>query len=212
MYQPLKGFLKQVIPSSMVAFVKKMKSKTLIEDRLRQTQAIYLEMGAGAKQGKNGWITLDMNKECDLYWDLRDGIPFPNESISKIYSSHLFEHLSYQEGQKLLGECLRVLIPGGWFSICVPNARIYVEAYLKSEVLDEHQFFQYKPGYYGLSGIDYLNYIAYMDGEHKHMFDEENLVAVLRQQFKNPCLRAFDPGLDRPERDFESIYAEVQKQ
>jgi predicted SAM-dependent methyltransferase len=111
-----------------------------------------------------------------------------------------------------LGECKRVLVPGGTFSICVPNARLYIEAYVRSNSLNENQFFDYKPAYNNTTRIDYVNYTAYMDGHHKYMFDEENLLYILKSNgFRNVRLRQFDSKLDLKVRDFESIYAEAEK-
>jgi predicted SAM-dependent methyltransferase len=212
MNDQLKKALKRILPSFIITFAKETKAKTYIKNIMSKKEYINLEIGAGDKRGENGWITLDVTKNCDIHWDLRKGIPFPNESIHKIYSSHLFEHLSFKDGQKLLDECLRVLVPGGVFSICVPNAKIYIEAYLKGEGLEKSKFFIHKPAYNDTSRIDYVNYMAYMDGEHKYMFDEENLVAILQKKgFMNVHLRNYDPNLDRQERDFESIYAEARK-
>ena len=57
-----------------------------------------------------------------------------------------------------------------------------------------------------------MNYVAYMDGQHKYMFDEKNLIFLLESKgFKNIRLREFDPDLDVKERDNISIYAEGQK-
>lgn len=185
-------------------------SKQKIKHILKKGEEICLEMGAD-KKGSNGWLTVDLTRNCDIFWDLRRGIPFPNESVSKIYSSHFFEHLTFKEGQILLDECLRVLIFGGTFSICVPNAKIYIEAYLKSE-LDLNRFGNHKPAYNNTTKIDYLNYIAYMDGEHKYMFDEENLLYILKAKgMKNVRLREFDPTLDLEKRHLESIYAIAEK-
>jgi hypothetical protein len=51
-----------------------------------------------------------------------------------------------------------------------------------------------------------------MDGEHKYMFDEENLVFILRSKgLKNVRLRQFDSSIDLQVRDFESIYAIAEK-
>lgn len=212
MNDQLKKALKRIIPSFIISFTKETKTKQCIKNIINKKEIIYLEIGAGDKKGENGWLTLDVTKSCDINWNLGKGIPFPNESIHKIYSSHLFEHFSFKEGQKLLDECLRVLVPGGLFSICVPNAKIYMEAYVKGECLDKSNFFIHKPAYNDTSRIDYVNYMAYMDGEHKYMFDEENLVAILQKKgFMNVHLRNYDPNLDRQERDFESIYAEAQK-
>ena len=103
-----------------------------------------------------------MNDTCDIYWDLRRGIPFPDESLKKIYSSHFLEHLSFREAQRFLDECKRVLVPGGQFSICVPNARIYIEAYLNSNSFDVNKFLAYQPACNNTTRIDFVNYMAYM--------------------------------------------------
>jgi len=186
-------------------------SKRYIRRLLQEKKEIYLEVGAGKKKGENGWITVDVSEICDIYWDLRNGLPFPDESIAKIYSSHFLEHLSFGDGQKFLDECLRVLVPEGSFSICVPNARIYIEAFLNSDTLDE-VYFSWKPAYNNTTKIDYINYIAYMNGQHNYMFDEDNLIYILQSKgFKNARLREFEPNLDLKIRDFHSIYAEAQK-
>ena len=206
----MKAILKRILKPAYLVY-KHAISKRRISSFLNKQQEIYLEIGSGDKKGSNGWMTIDMTRNCDIYWDLRKGIPFPNESVSKIYSSHFFEHLTFKEGQTFLDECLRVLVPGGVFSICVPNARIYIEAYLNSN-LETDKFFGYKPAYNNTTKIDYINYTAYMDGHHKYMFDEENLVYILKGKgLKNVRIREFDPHLDRKERDFESIYAVAEK-
>jgi predicted SAM-dependent methyltransferase len=146
---------------------------------------------------------------CDMFCNLARGIPFPDGSVQNIYSSHFFEHLTYHQTQILLGECLRVMAPGGRFSICVPNARIYLEAYLKDLKLDEEHFLRYEPAYNRTTKMDYVNYVAYMNEDHKYMFDQENLVYLLeRRGFRNVRTRGFDPALDLKERDCVSIYAE----
>jgi len=212
MNNTIRETLKNFIPSSIILFIKEIDTKNYIKKLLNKQEKIYLEIGAGDQKSKNGWITLDVTRNCDIYWDLRKGIPFPNVSIQKIYSSHLFEHLSFEEGQELLAECLRVLVPGGSFSICVPNAKLYIEAYLKGDRLDSSKFFSYQPAYNDISRIDYVNYVAYMGGEHKYMFDEENLVAILKKAgFRNVHLRSFNASIDKQEREFESIYAKAQK-
>ncbi len=186
--------------------------KQYIERLLKERSEIWLEVGAGEKKGEGNWVTIDMTDVPDICSDLRNGLPFPDGSVSKIYSSHLFEHLSYKEIQIFLGECKRVLVTDGIFSICVPNARIYIEGYFKPEGLDKRRFLGYKEAFNDTTKIDCINYIAYMDGHHKYMFDEENLPHILKAKgFRNVRLRAFDPTLDLQARDYESIYAEAWK-
>jgi len=171
---------------------------------------LRIELGA-PESGRNGWITIDVTEACDLCWDLRQGLPFPDASIEAIYSSHFFEHLTYAQGQALLQECLRTLKPGGTFSICVPNARLYIEAYLGLRRIPDSTF-QYAPAHHATTAIDAGNYVAYMDGAHRHMFDEDHLLHVLHAAgFVEVVPREMDPGRDHAERDFESIYARAIK-
>lgn len=171
---------------------------------------ICLDLG-GAGSGHGEWTTVDMTKECDIFWDLRQSIPMTANSVSKIYSSHLFEHLTYQQGQKLLQESVRLLKPGGTFLICVPNARMYIESYLGLRDLPS-DCFGYLPAFNNTSSIDAINYVAYMGGEHKYMFDQENLLHILTGAgFADAQKRDFDPETDRAERDYESLYAIATK-
>jgi predicted SAM-dependent methyltransferase len=209
----MKSLIKGIV-KSIIHLIKYEKSKRYISRLLKDKEKIFIEIGAGDKKGINGWTTMDMTKNCDIFWDLRKGIPFPNGSISKIYSSHFFEHLTFKEGQKFLSECLRVLVPGGDFLDLRAQREdiLYIEAYVTKSNLDTNRFFGYKPAYNNTTKIDYVNYTAYMDGHHKYMFDEDNIIHVLKSAgYKNACLRKFDPNLDLKERDFESIYAEAEK-
>jgi len=183
------------------------KSRKQIASLKASGREISLDLGGGDRKGTNGWLTVDMTHNCDFYWDLRLGIPFNDNSVSRIYSSHMFEHLTYAEGQGLLDECMRALKPGGSFSIVVPNAGMYIEGYVGQRELPE-EYFGWEPGYNRTTRIDALNYVAYMAGEHKYMFDQENLLHILNAKgFVNVSARPFDPATDMQERDFESIYA-----
>ena len=71
---------------------------------------------------------------ADISWDLRRGIPLSNESVMKIYSSHLLEHIPYEQLLKFLQDCHRVLKAEGVFLVCVPNFRIYIDAYKKGQM------------------------------------------------------------------------------
>ena len=158
-----------------------------------------------------GWVTLDISEKSDLFWDLRKGIPFPDNSIDLVYSSHLLEHMPYEAGQALLEESRRVLKPGGEISICVPNARLYIDAYVGAQPLpDNHDFWE--PALVSREGLDLVNYIAYMGGAHACLFDQESLLARLKRAgFSAVAARSFDASIDLPEREFESIYASARQ-
>jgi hypothetical protein len=87
-----------------------------------------------------------------------------------------------------------------------------LEAYAGSRDLTGDHWFEWRPAYNNTTRIDIVNYVAYMGGEHRYMWDDENLVYVLSAAgFQDVALRDFDPSLDLAERDFESIYAIARK-
>ena len=179
--------------------------------KLEKSPFVKIEIGSGPKKGKDGWTTIDQY-EADINWDLRRGIPLPNESVDRIYSSHLLEHIPYQQLIPFLRECRRVMKSDAEFSVCVPNFRLYVDAYKDKKMFRSRDTW-WQPGIVDTgSSIDQLNYLAYLLDEHKYMFDEENLINTLLQAgFSNVQLREFDEELDLIERDYESIYANAGK-
>lgn len=183
------------------------RSKPLIRQLAASSQPIKLDLGGGYRPGTNGGTTVDISHECDLYWDLRRGLPVDDNTVEAVYSSHLFEHLTFEQGQALMAEGLRVLRPGGSFSIAVPDARMYVKHYLGQRDLPA-EYFGWEAAFNNSTRIDALNYVAYMAGEHTYMFDLENLVFRLEAAgFDRVQPREFDPDTDMPEPDYESIYA-----
>jgi predicted SAM-dependent methyltransferase len=188
-------------------------NQRVLEQILSGKQPIKLELGAQKKREMEGWTTIDLNGKCDLCLDLSRPIPLPDSSVAVIYSSHVLEHLSYPKPLKaLLDECYRILVPNGLFSAAVPDARIYLNAYAQPDNFPYKDYCVYDTGLSFRSKIDYVNYIAYMGGHHRFMFDEENLLIILAEaSFREVRLRDFDPALDLAARRYETIYAEGKK-
>lgn len=219
----VKNLIKKILPSFVVnacAYAQSQraqrtalkKNRKMIKTLLNGNCPIKLELGAGQDRGMEGWTSVDMNDSCHLNLDLTKPLPFPDSSVARIYSSHVLEHFDFKDLTNLLNECLRVLKPGGVFSASVPNARIYIEAYANPTDFSPEKYCGHKPAYNYNSKIDYLNYMAYMDGHHRYMFDEENILIILcKAGLRNARIRAFDNVLDLKERDFQSIYVEAEK-
>lgn len=190
--------------------IKKLRHVAALKWRdLASQDCIKLEFGSGKKLGKDGWTTIDLYG-ADINYDLRRGIPLPDGSVSAIYSSHLLEHIPHKLLLEFLQECRRVLAPDGYLSVCVPDAKQYIKAYLnKCNFRDPSTFYQPARVDTG-SFIDQVNYVAYMGGEHTYMFDEENLVNIIKNAgYSDVQLRKFDPSIDILERHEGSIYAKA---
>ena len=210
----IKNIVKLLFPGlvNLYKLIKQLPTKYWIKKMLVNRKNINLEIGAGPKAGQSDWLTLDMNNFVDIYWDLRRGIPFPDNSLSSVYSSHFLEHLSFKEIETILKEVFRVLKPNGIFSVCVPNGELFIYSYINDIKLDPKVHFTHAPAFNHTTKIDYINYIAFMDGNHKYLFDIENLIFLLKKAgFKNVKERKFDKSIDNPKRDHESIYAICSK-
>jgi len=132
----------------------------------------------------SGWDNLDLTGPA-IKCDLRGPLPYPNASVSHIYSEHFIEHLDEVDGFNLMKECYRVLIPGGKLRFCCPDLRQYVESYLdwskdnkpgKDQFTNGVNFLNYATLGEGRSGIKYLSPIGMSRDEgHKYYYDEDEM-------------------------------------
>jgi SAM-dependent methyltransferase len=89
-------------------------------ERYDRASGLRLHLGCGDTR-KPGWVNIDTHRG-DLTLDLRMPLPFRDGSCAAIYSEHFLEHVDYPDATlRLLGECRRVLQPGGLFDIGVPD-------------------------------------------------------------------------------------------
>lgn len=83
-----------------------------------------IDIGCGTPEQKYpGCIGLDINplNEPDIVHDCNEPLPFADESVEFINSDNSLEHVL--RPFELLCEMYRVLAPGGWVRLVVPNAR-----------------------------------------------------------------------------------------
>lgn len=86
---------------------------------------IKLDLGCGRKLYAKGWTGIDSSEDsvaehiCKLG---REPIPYPDESVDEIRSSHFLEHLTNDELIHLMNECWRVLKWDGKMWHHVPHA------------------------------------------------------------------------------------------
>ena len=87
------------------------------KNRLPALKPNKLNLGCG-KFRIEGHIGIDIKDHGqEVVWDLRNGIPFPDESVDDVYSCHFLEHLTDEEVIPLKAEIRRVLKKGDrWLS------------------------------------------------------------------------------------------------
>ena len=68
-----------------------------------------------------------------VHHQLRYGVPFLDNSVDCIYSSHLIEHFYLDQARALLVEACRVLKPGSRIRLCVPDLEHVLALYRAGE-------------------------------------------------------------------------------
>lgn len=66
--------------------------------------------------------------------DCRKGLPFEDNEIDAIYSSHFFEHVYRHEALFILQECFRTLKAGGTIRVALPDVGKIATAYVNGEL------------------------------------------------------------------------------
>jgi len=159
--------------------------------RIYPKNKLCLNIGAGS-WGHEGWINLDYPTEWYskaqsahkfIPYDIRnDKLPFDNNSVDAIYTSHVIEHIEDEHIQTLFNECFRVLKKGGVFRITCPDAEflynIAKHTSYSSFWMDEH----YQPYRelgreysYVFRPVDFLAMrVGGSDKVRKHLLDPNN--------------------------------------
>jgi len=63
--------------------------------------------------------------------DVRRKLPFDSATVDYIYTSHLIEHLTVNEAERMVSECFRVPKPGGVIRIVTPDLELMAMTYLR---------------------------------------------------------------------------------
>lgn len=167
------------------------------------------------------WKILDCARSADYVVNLNtDNLPFKDNSVDNIYTSHTLEHLELSALPNVLKEMYRVLKPKiGTVRIIVPDCEKAVDWYLnKPEMLKKKRL----PGIFGdvpRTKMGYLSCWFSTPGRgHKIGFDYELILTYLtnagfkkitRKKF-NDCSKIFN-GKDIGRYQDFSIYLEAIK-
>ena len=150
-----------------------------------ETEVIKLHIGCG-KNYFEGWVNIDNNSDnniekLDLNFDLRNSLPFEENSVDIIYNEHFLEHLTVEEGLRALVDFNRVLKPDGILRIAMPDLEDAVALYNNPNWREENKASMDK---FGLGFIqtkaEYLNINMRWWG-HKWLYDWEELERRLKE-------------------------------
>jgi len=102
-----------------------------------------MKLHIGGREIHPDWKILNIQPGpgVDFVGDCLELSQFADESIETIYGSHVLEHLSYsKELPQVLGECRRILVPGGELYISVPNLGVLCQLFVAEGATEELRY------------------------------------------------------------------------
>lgn len=105
----------------------------------------------------DGCLTVDVDPRADSYVDITQPLPFDDESIDAIFCEEVIEHVTKEDGARLLAECMRVLRRGAVMRLTTPDLD-----YLASSLGTD-------------AGNDSINQMFYEHG-HRYLYSRSALV------------------------------------
>ncbi len=147
-------------------------------------------------------------------------IPALNDSIDVIYTSHMLEHLDRHDVKSFLIEAKRVLRSGGILRIVVPDLKLQVNEYLRTNNADNFIEATHLCVPRPKNLVEKLRFLLIGFRHHQWMYDKDSLCNLLiGAGFQKPIVlnpgetTIMNPGsLNLQERKEESLYIEVRKE
>jgi len=150
-----------------------------------------IHVGCGGEKF-DGWENYD--REVDISRPL----PFQSESVDYMFSNHMLEHVTQQQGYRFLQECHRILKTGGVLRVGVPDIARILEMCSIPQVFNDYAI---ERG--GSATIAVENVIFKF--EHQSIYTAELLDAMLRAiGFKTILANRWDQS---PFEEFSSALA-----
>lgn len=134
---------------------------------------VRVHLGPGKDKYLPGWVNVDGNivsARIDLWADLRDALPFRDDSVDVFYSFHVIEHLPDRLLPAHFREMFRALRPGGGIRVGGPDAENACRKFVEGDV----GWFPDFPDSRRSIGGRFTNFV-YCAGEHLSALSESYL-------------------------------------
>lgn len=190
--------------------------RALLARTARAPRPRYLNLGSGPR-GLNApnWVNVDGFPDINVHhlMDFGRSFPFIDNSFDGIFSEHVLEHFTRDDGVAVLRECHRILTSGGTLRVVVPDAAKIIYAYVE----DPHALVTRREPPTGLP-MEVVNLYAYQRYEHQCLYDwplmkqtltEAGFADITRRSHGTSEVPAL--AIDDAKYEWESLYVECRK-
>jgi len=157
----------------------------LIQDYLTQhRQEPKLQIGCQSHPF-DGWLNVDIEPKAAgiAYMDATKAFPLPENTFAYVYSEHMIEHISLDDGLYMLKECYRIMKPGGVIRLVTPNLRFLMEFYTGAKSDTQAAYKEFSKRYFKqpvlFNDAVVINNF-FRDWGHKFIHDEDSLHGILK--------------------------------
>lgn len=159
------------------------KDGRLIQRYLATHQVRGLHIGCGGNH-LAGWLNTELCPRGDeIFLDATRRFPLPDASFDFVYSEHMIEHIPFTAAVGMMGECYRILRPGGILRIVTPDM-VFLRTLLEEPVVPAvAAYLAYAHAEHNVdgprgSGLHVFNHFVRAWG-HQFIYDEPSLTALL---------------------------------
>jgi predicted SAM-dependent methyltransferase len=190
-----------------------------IRERLSSApDPLFLNLGSGPRGARDPhWLNVDgvFDRNVEFLVDFTRPLPFPDDSFDGVFTEHVLEHFTLEEGERLVRELHRVLRPGGCLRVVVPDAELIMRRYFDApdalvarRAADRDE-----------TAMETVNSYFRQRYEHQFLYDWTTLKKLLeRAGFGTVTRAACHHGalcppivLDDEKYEWESLYVEASK-
>jgi predicted SAM-dependent methyltransferase len=187
----------------MKSLFRKDPNEALVKSLTKGKSILKMNLGCGTDY-KSGWINIDNNSDnniekLDLNWDLRNPLPFKDNSIDFAFHEHFYEHLAPEEMIEITKDIMRVLRPGGVMRIAMPDLEAVVNNYLHVPLGEDPVITDFNLSFVK-TRAEWIN-MSFRWWGHKWLYDWEELERRLKEA---GCTKMYRCALR------ESKYAELK--
>lgn len=174
-----------ISPETLDVKYSKIKAPSYISQYLRTHDSLRLHVGC-QHHPLDGWLNVDIKpfNSRVTFMDATKPFPLPDKSFDYIFSEHMIEHVTLEEGAYMLQECYRILKTGGIIRIVTPDITLLRNLLLEPDQRDHAAYIEFSKRYFNKSFV--FNEVVvvnnfFRDWGHKFIYDETTLASLLHE-------------------------------